>query len=313
MNLFASLKGVETQSLFRAAAALAPFRDVRPTKLSIDNEDAPIDREWIERCVGEGEVECTITFGAERSLGWKVREATVYLEVPGLPRQAAAILELLGDLPFTLGSFKSIHRWYGWPQYKGQGFGGLLVDHGWGCVFKGEGHARVVSRRWLEHGPWRVVRGGGDLSLVQFHDLEAAPETAFAQAVTGHRLLGNNDDTGFLTLGPFKYRNDLAGLYEAPQRRQKIVVAGRDVGHREMLEACRARLLPQDTERPVDQFAFVFMEEERGRAHVHDLWLRGLECWTIVGGREVQLDATHAPTPAPPTWVAEVEARERGA
>lgn len=298
MDLYASLKGPDGAAIFRAAAALPAYAGT-PSKVSIDNDDVRADAKWLERCLADGEVECTVTFSDRCSLGWKVKEHTIYIEVPDLPRTADATLSLVGELPFELASFKSLHKWFRLPQYKGFGFGGLLVDFGWGCALKGAGHDRLVSRRWLTQGPWRLVKGVADTSLVQFHDLDASLEDALAEAAPGHRLLGNTDDTGFLTLGPFRYRHDLAGLYEATQRRHKIVVAGRDVSHREMLEACRARALPKETGRPLDQpieqFAFVFMEDERANVHVHDLWARGLECWAVGKDREVRLDDTYAP------------------
>jgi len=82
--------------------------------------------------------------------------------------------------------------------------------------------------------------------------------------------------------------------------------------------------------------SFVFLEPERGLAHLHELWLRDLECWVVRGGRRERLDDAYhpdradlstvvwfppdAPYPSPgprpepwPAWVAEVEARERAA
>lgn len=298
LDLYASLKGADGRTLFRAAARLAPFTRP-PVSVSIDNEEIDAEDGWLERCVAHGEVECVVTFADRCSLAWKPREHLVYVEAPGLPRAADAVVTLLGDLPFELASFKSLHRWFRRPAYEALGFGGLHVDFGWGCMLKGAGHARLVSRRWLAHGPWQLARAGADLSLVQFHDLDAPMEDAYAQAAPGHRLLGNTDDSGFLTLGAFRYRHDLAGRHDEAPRRRVIDVVGRDVSRREMLEACRARALPAEVGRPAgaaaDRVAFVFAEGDRARAHLRDLWLRELECWVITAGDEIRLDEVDAP------------------
>jgi len=69
----------------------------------------------------------------------------------------------------------------------------------------------------------------------------------------------------------------------------------------EMLEACALRLY-QPIEVPVDNVAYVFMTEEAARAHLHELWLRGLECRALIAGRETRLDNDYAPHPDPPEW-----------
>jgi len=92
----------------------------------------------------------------------------------------------------------------------------------------------------------------------------------------------------------------------------KVVVHGRAVSQCEMLDACAARVYqPLGPDKPLAQVAYVFMTEDQARAYLHELWLRGLECWAIVEGREVRLDDSYEPGPPPkPDWVVEVEARE---
>jgi hypothetical protein len=60
----------------------------------------------------------------------------------------------------------------------------------------------------------------------------------------------------------------------------------------------------------VRQVAFVFVEEANARRHLHDLWLRGLECRWMSPRGEVRLDHYDAPPPAPPDWVKAVQDRE---
>jgi hypothetical protein len=96
------------------------------------------------------------------------------------------------------------------------------------------------------------------------------------------------------------------------KRLLKIVIHGRDVPQLEMLDACAARhynILGPD--KPLDNVAFVFMEESVARAHLHELWLRELECRAIIGGQEVLLNTGYnPPPPEKPQWVLDVEARE---
>jgi hypothetical protein len=77
-----------------------------------------------------------------------------------------------------------------------------------------------------------------------------------------------------------------------------------------MLEACMLRIEPQDESKPIDRVAFVFMEEERARKHLHHLWLRELECWVVVKGQEKRLDEDYRPAPKKPDWVKRLEAKK---
>lgn len=52
-----------------------------------------------------------------------------------------------------------------------------------------------------------------------------------------------------------------------------------------------------------DQVAFVFIREAGAHTHLPEIWLHGLECWAIVDGVHVRLDADYHPEPHPPAWV----------
>ena len=95
-----------------------------------------------------------------------------------LPDAFATIVEGLAwieALPFEVCSIGSIYP-DEWIKLDGIGFGNMHSSHGWACAFRGKGHDRLVSRRWLDFGPWRVIRRPGDLTLVQFHDLDVDAE-----------------------------------------------------------------------------------------------------------------------------------------
>lgn len=86
----------------------------------------------------------------------------------------------------------------------------------------------------------------------------------------------------------FQKNISLAGeldvLYEPAERKVKVIVAGRDVPVSEMVDRAKARyeqLL--GPEKPFDSVAYIFTESEAdARAHLHDLWLRELECSTFI-------------------------------
>lgn len=182
--------------------------------------------------------------------------------------------------------------------------------YGWMVALKGEGHRHLVSKRWLEHGPLRVIREA-DVTLVQFHDLKADPDTALEQATSGHAWMSDGLDGGFVRsdLEPIE---DKEALYDADERSMNIVIMGRDLTAQEIKEACTARAFRGvSDEQPIEHLAYVFMEEDRARRHLHDLWLRDIDCRTFIHGREVSLSADYEP-PAPvvPDWVKRVQDRE---
>jgi hypothetical protein len=72
-----------------------------------------------------------------------------------------------------------------------------------------------------------------------------------------------------------------------------------------MLEACFVRRARRaDPDKPIERVAFVFLETAAARAHLHELWLRELECWTVEDGDKRRLDLDYKPAPSPPEWVA---------
>jgi|GEM_PF-1081671 len=236
------------------------------------------------------------------------------------------ILSTLAQLPFTMASFPSRYKEWLDDDFEelkvrvDMGVQGLL---GWGCAFKGEGHNRLVSRRWLDHGPWYVQRGPNDTSIVYMHDLQADYRTAFEQATAGHKAMDSFHGGGFLQR-PYPATHQLKGLYTPSTKTFRVIVEGRKVSRNEMNSACALRMPPLreeeyalytrlgipvyehrvGPEQPVEKVAYIFIREEEAREHLHDLWLRELECWTFINGLEVRIDDTYEPPPTPkPAWV----------
>lgn len=133
-----------------------------------------------------------------------------------------AALELIEPLPFELCSFGAafFDEWIA-ADYERWGFSGRHISFGWGCAFRGAGHDHLVSRRWLDFGPWRVIRRPHDTTLIQFHDLGLTdPAEAYDQAKVGHDRMTN----GFLYVNYEDFMKDVRGLYLPEQQRLEIVV-----------------------------------------------------------------------------------------
>jgi hypothetical protein len=131
-------------------------------------------------------------------VGLRFDEGSPCVRVVGqYPLEPAAILALLGRLPFELATLGNVHpEWQSQPIYRrtpiGLGLGHYVLESF--VAFGGRGHDRLPSRRFLERGPWRLHRGQPDVSLVQFHDLRADVRTAFAQARRGWQWLADGID-----------------------------------------------------------------------------------------------------------------------
>jgi hypothetical protein len=54
--------------------------------------------------------------------------------------------------------------------------------------------------------------------------------------------------------------------------------------------------------------AYVFVDEADARAHLHELWLRELECWLVDDKGKRRLDLDYHPVPNPPGWVKRLDA-----
>lgn len=243
------------------------------------------------------------------------RGGRVYVQWPTAPPAVAELAALLGRIPFTWMSSMIISRQWGSAgqevEYYPPSFWQGHYDHGWVAAFKGEGHDQLVSRRWLAYGPWRLIQGDGDLSLVQFHDLEADDAEALEQARPGHRFMGIAPEGGFIPPPPIEWKHEaLRRLYDPKARVLTVLTHGRQVGDAELLEACAIRRY-QPLEVTVDNLAFIYMREADARDMLHALWLRGLECRALIKGVETRLDADYEPPPQQPrAWVERLRDRD---
>ncbi len=222
----------------------------------------------------------------------------------------SSVTRFCDSLPFEIATFATTleQAWID-ADYPRWGFGRTHRSHGWGCAFRGAGHDRLVSRRWLDFGPWRVIRRPNDTTFIQFHDLAITdPAAAYAQAAPGHERMGNSATGGYLQHQlDWIIGDDVPGLYFDKTRTLEVVVAPAiAVSQEDMLSYCalrlKHRLTPPATGR-VERIAYVFMERADAEAHLHELWLRELECWYVEGRGKHRLDLDYHPVPNPPAWV----------
>jgi hypothetical protein len=190
-----------------------------------------------------------------------------------------------------------------------ESFGSGHTNLGLACAFRERGHDDLVSRRWIEAGPWRVIRRPGDLTIVQFYDFDAEPRTAVRQATPGWKRLADVGG-GFLP-NPFQFMRKVDGLYDASRHTlERVVPPGEEIPPWLMNEYCAVRTRhhirpPARADRPIDQVAFVFVDEAQARVHLDEMWLRELEVWVADGGGKRRLDDSYQPPlRSAPDWIA---------
>jgi hypothetical protein len=228
------------------------------------------------------------------------------------------VIERISSLPFYIAVFGTLFRdtWRRDGGFERWGLDRSHMEHGWGCAFRGAGYDRLVSRRWLYFGPWRVIRRPNDTTFIQFHDLAITdPVEAYEQAKVGHERMGISPSGGYIA-----WHNEnllvgaaeAGGLYQSETQTLEIVVGpGNHVSQGEMLCQCARRLrhrITKPTNDRIDHVAYVFMDRADAEAHLHELWLRELQCWYVDERGKHRLDADYDPVPQPPAWVASLEA-----
>jgi len=294
-----ALKGADSLTLVASLLERPPFVGQPIDERSSDLGAGDDASDLLRRFVNPGR-ERTSASWDEFGLGRSITHWTDDEVLASIPNETnpSGWLDAVCAMPIELAMIGSPHRraWRN-ADYRAGGLFGLH-DNGWASVFKGAGHERVVSRRWLDFGPWRTHRRDGDVTVVEFHDIEANVDDALAQARPGHQRIME----GFIRFN-YIIKHELDGLYNDEKRRLRIVRAGAQVTSDEMLDACAVRYLKPDPSTPIDHIAYVFPIEDEARAHLHELWLRELECWTIRDGNEVRLDDDYNPTPDKPAWV----------
>jgi hypothetical protein len=316
MRLTFSVQGDDVEKLINEIVDSSLFAGKLPTEIRVDNEPYKVEQRWIHNTLEKHKIMINADWDDRWHYISYYGEDVIKVSVPEFNGNAHSVLELLAPLSWTLISFSTLHKkWYAKEKnYFGCPFESGHFHLGWGCAFKGKGHDQLTGRRWLVQGPWLNIRGDHDTTLIQFHDLNADIDTAFEQANAAHERMSSRDIGGFI-FADYEYEYNSKGLYSETDHKLRIIVVDREVSQREMLDA-RALVVRQDAgvDTPLDNVAFIFLDYKHGEAaarkHLHKLWLHGLECWTIIDGREVRLDLDYRPAPVKPEWVQRLLAEE---
>lgn len=325
MTLRLTLRGVDEWMLMRQLVTQG-LAAGETTRISYDFEARELRSDWLDHyptCLGRRD-DLNVSFGEDIYLATKKSGDTpgraVLLVDDTRPPSLDDLLEVLPRLSFRIGVGGPIHRRWtapslGLAEAPRAGFGEGNDPHGWAAFFKSDGHDQIAHRRVLEHGPWRTLRADNDVTLVQFHDLDADPETALIQAMPGHHLLGYAEDRA----GTFFHREThpiakaWSGLYD-PDSKELIVTVppGGPVTRKHMLDTAWKRFaMNQKGEKPVDRVAWVFIDEQDALEHAPRLWLRGFDVRAFApAGHEYAIDEEYAAAFPKPDWVKRVQDRE---
>ena len=296
---------------------LKPFNQRLPSIVTDGYKEHTETEDWIDKLLPTYEFSVTAHWGYryvgeynEGFINYNINEERVKIKISDYELvDAESVMKMLAPLPWSVVAFCRIHRTGGWEEYCGPGFADFHFQHGWACAFKGLGHAHLVSHRWLNFGPWRLIRDEvNDISFVQFHDLNADPATALEQAKPGHRAMSIYGVGGYIGKNhPFS--NDLRGIYVPETQNLRVVIpAGKEITYSEMADYCAARHFQAFEGNPVETLSFVFIDGAEALPYLHDLWLREIECFGITPKAiEIRFDENYNPTPDKPEWVRKLE------
>ncbi|HAZ45537.1 MAG TPA: hypothetical protein DDW76_27755 [Cyanobacteria bacterium UBA11369] len=321
VNLKTSFSSPEPMVLMKdICRSLKPFNQKLPSIVTDGYEEHTETQDWIDKLLPTYKFSARAYWGygligeyEEGFISYNINKQIVKIQISDYELvDAESVMKMLAPLPWTVAAFCQLSRQGGWKEYPAPGFADFHFQHGWACAFKGEGHNHLVSRRWLEYGPWRLLRDEeNDISFVQFHDLNADPATALEQAKVGHRAMSIYGVGGYIgKTHPFS--NDLRALYVPSARNMRVVIpAGKQITYSEMSDYCAARHFQAFENQPFDTLSFVFIVAEEAQPYLHDLWLREIECSGFTPqGVEVRLDTDYHPVPHPPEWVRRLEESE---
>ncbi|HWO17246.1 MAG TPA: hypothetical protein VNO30_00660 [Kofleriaceae bacterium] len=285
----ATFSGPDMIGLTAALIDAAPYAREMPTEMDYKLVPKPPTADWRERMLASDVDGLAVQWGDDERISR--RSGALGAHFPDVPIDPHQILAFVAPLPFEVAVMPPIHTWI--DDYFAPAIGADHAVFGWGMIFKGAGHEHaVVSRRWLEHGPFRTLRGPHDTTLVQFHDLAADVPTSRAQAQPAHEWMV----AGFLR-PKHRYQHDIADVYTQEDRLQRVMANDRPVDDQELLDACAARRDGRDDpDRPIRNIAYIFFDPADAQARLDALWLRELECRLVGPSGERRLDGDYRPS-----------------
>lgn len=314
-NLMISFGGPDLVEIGRSLYSKGWQPTELPREVTVDDKQMAPRTDWLDRWAAKSKHAIDASWPDETF--FSISKGTEIVKLNGralIDLELARFVEDLATIPFETACLDR-HFWGykaerppGWFHRKG--LTGAHFMAGWGLALRGAGHDHLVSRRWITHGgPWRVLTGANDTTLFQFYDLGAPdPWIAWEQAKPCVERLTYQPflpTCGLVDRSPRRYEPK-DGTYDADAKRLAVRAGGRTVPTTEMHEACEHRYnarLGLVAMKRYDTIAYTFSSEQSARAHLHELWLRELECWYEVNGKATRLDAEYAPKPnPPPAW-----------
>ncbi len=320
-NFVASIVSPQHQRVAELVSEREEFHRKLPLSLWINNHEQPVDESWRTKLLS-GTTSSWARWNEDEEqfhqISIRAKSELVTFGITDGFSSIEDVIHIAESLPFELAIISSPHEEV-WRQhdYDRWGVGRSAIDHGLACIFRGAGHDRLASRRWLDFGPWRVIRRPNDTTVIQFHDLGLTdPAAAYEQAKLGHQLLGNSPLSGHIN---YHYAHVLqhakAGLYVEETKTRHVVIPPRgELSPGDLLCETALRLhhrLTPGLPQPIETIAYTFFNPEEAEPHLHQLWLREIECWVIGrdDGKRHRLDLDYHPVPDPPDWVKRLEAR----
>ncbi|HBE33637.1 MAG TPA: hypothetical protein DD990_20560, partial [Cyanobacteria bacterium UBA11368] len=167
VNLIISFSSSDAISLIKAIChSLEPFNQQLPELVTDGYNEYTDTKDWINKLLPNYERTVGAYWGDmiehKGFINYDIREQVVAIKISDFELvNAEEIIEVFAPLPWTVANFYDIFdncENSGWDKYIAPGFIDGHGGHGWACAFKGEGHNHLVSRRWLEYGPWRLLR-----------------------------------------------------------------------------------------------------------------------------------------------------------
>ena len=326
IDLDFSLSSPEPMELIKAICReLEPFNKGLPT-LVTDGIDKYTDtKDWVDEILPLYEYGMGASWGydpirghEEASIGYYTYDRTVRICIYNYElTDAQSVMEMLAPLPWTIASFFRIYNDETWEKHYSISLNDPSNPIGWACAFKGEGHERLLSRRWLEYNPWYLIRDEkNDVSFIQFHDL-TDPGLALEQAKKGHQAMNKGfiDKTYSLNNPPYKiqFNRELRGVYfDETQELHVVIPAGVAATIDQMNDYCTAKYYQVFKQGTVKKLAFVFIEGKEAEPYIRDLWLRDIECLGIdPSGERYKADENYYPVYYLPKWVKRLQQREQ--
>lgn len=213
----------------------------------------------------------------------------------------ADFIDLLAAVPFYQASTFTLHpKWFNPGNLRvKQPFirmNSAHHPHGFAAALRGPGHQAMCSPRWLEQGPWKVWRRN-DITIVQFHDLNADEDTAFHQAEPGWHRFGRTDEGGLLPADAVELKGS---TYVIPDRMLRIDVRG-ELSPKDLSDLASWRV--RRTKHPVERIRLVFPTHELAEMHLYQCWIRSLECCYRADDEDHRIDEDYSVEPMELSWV----------